>query len=592
MKRSLVSGFGLGVLLALGLVTQGCSNDAGGAGGKGGATASGGTTTSAGGTASPSGGASSTGGTTASAGGTARPSGGANSTGGTTASAGGTTASPGGTTAPSGGATTASGGTTTPSGGTTSAGGTTKASGGTSSSTGGATGASGGTTSSTGGSTSAAGGTTNATGGSTSATGGSTARTGGTTSATGGTTNVGGSTATGGTTKTGGTTAAGGAPAGGATGSGGCDVWVASDGNDSNPGTQASPVATLAHGYDLLCPPGTGVANGAACTGNLSTMCVKAGTYQLATRFQTKKTRMGTASRIITIQADPAATGKPVLDFSTQPQVKACDPGGTMSKSTLLDSAGTLAADQTNHGGVDLSADYYVFKGFEVKNANGWGISVQGQHIVVQDCDVHNNGDCGISIRAGSGYTNSGMNNTILNCDSHQNADAPCNGANADGFCAKENSATTGSGNVFDGCRSWDNADDGFDLYGWTSPVTVKNSWAFNMGATTAGSGSNGNGFKMGGDKVSAAHVMSNDFAFDNNQNKGGSHISDWAFTNNSNPAAMSCDKCGAWNNTNANGGDFQSITVQNRVTAAATSAKAAAVKRNADGSLPDITTL
>jgi hypothetical protein len=96
----------------------------------------------------------------------------------------------------------------------------------------------------------------------------------------------------------------------------------------------------------------------------------------------------------------------------------------------------------------------------------------------------------------------------------------------------------------------------------------------------------------MGGNKVSAAHVMSNDFGFDNNQNKGGSHISDWGVTNNSNPAAMTCDKCGAWNNTNSNGGDFQGVTVQNRVTASATSAKAAAAKRNADGSLPDITSL
>jgi hypothetical protein len=558
MNRSLVPGFGLGALLALGLVTSGCSSDAGngGAGGKGGATASGGMTTSAGGATSASGGATAAGGSTMSPGGTTAV--------GSTTPSGGSTAASVGSTAPSGGSTAATGGATVPSGGTTSAGGTTRASGGTLSTTGG-------TTAATVGSTSPAGGSTSATGGSTTRTGGTAGATGGSTSTAGGMTTAGGTTVTGGTTKTGGTTATGGAtstagsPAGGATNSGGCDIWVASDGNDSNPGTQASPAATLAHGYDLLCPPGTGAANGAVCTGSLSTMCVKAGTYQLAARFQTKKTRMGTASRIITIQADPAAASKPVLDFSTQSQIKACDPGGTMSKSTLLNSDGTLAADQTNHGGVDLSADYYLFKGFEIKNANGWGISVQGQHIVVQDCDVHNNGDCGISIRAGSGYANSGMNNTIVDCD---------------------------SGNVFDGCRSWDNADDGFDLYAWTSPVTVKNSWAFNMGATTAGSGSNGNGFKMGGNKVSAAHVMSNDFGFDNNQNKGGAHISDWAFTNNSNPAAMSCDKCGAWNNTNSNGGDFQSITVQNRVTAAATSAKAAAAKRNADGSLPDITTL
>jgi len=64
------------------------------------------------------------------------------------------------------------------------------------------------------------------------------------------------------------------------------------------------------------------------------------------------------------------------------------------------------------------------------------------------------------------------------------------------------------------------------------------------------------------------------------------------SFANNSNPEAMTCSKCGEWNNTNSNGGDFQSITVQNRVTASATSAKAAAAKRNPDGSLPDITTL
>jgi hypothetical protein len=573
MKRRLVLELGFAAVLALGLLTEGCSSDsngkAGGATGNAGTTAYGGSAqtggTPSGGTAVAAGGTTSVpGGTTAAAGGT--------SLGGTTAAAGGSTSA--------GGTTSASGSTTTPSGGTTSAGGTTQPSSATSSSGGGATGGS-----------SPAGRSTNATGGSM-RTGGTSSVTGGSTTSAGGTSTAGGSTATGGTGKTGGSTATGGSSAGGTTSSGGCDVWVASDGSDASPGTQASPVATLAHGYDLLCPPTTGAANGATCAGSLSTMCVKAGTYPLAARFQTKKTRMGTASRIITIQADPAATSKPVLDFTTQPQVKTCDPGGTMNKSTILNSDGSAAADQTNHGGVDLSADYYLFKGFEVKNANGWGISVQGQHITVQECDVHNNGDCGISIRAGSGYTDSGMNNTIVNCDSHQNADKPCNGANADGFCAKENSATAGSGNVFDGCRSWDNADDGFDFYGWTSPVTVKNSWAFNMGATTAGSGSNGNGFKMGGNKVSAAHVMSNDFAFDNNQDQGGSHISDWGFTNNSNPAAMTCSKCGAWNNTNSNGGDFQSITVQNRVTASATSAKAAAAKRNPDGSLPDIATL
>ncbi len=127
--------------------------------------------------------------------------------------------------------------------------------------------------------------------------------------------------------------------------------------------------------------------------------------------------------------------------------------------------------------------------------------------------------------------------------DSYHNHDERCDGANADAFGAKKG---TGVGNVFDGCRSWDNSDDGYDLFAWTSPVTIKNSWAFNMGATTAGSQSNGNGFKMGGNDVSAKHVMSSLFAFYNNGD--GGHKADWGFTNNSNPASMTCAGCGAWN--------------------------------------------
>ena len=112
---------------------------------------------------------------------------------------------------------------------------------------------------------------------------------------------------------------------------------------------------------------------------------------------------------------------------------------------------------------------------------------------------MHNNGDCGISIRSGSGIATSGSFNTVLNCDSHQNADTACQGANADGLCAKEGQ---GAGNVFDGCRSWDNADDGIDLFAWPDPITVQelagcSAWARPPPASM----SNGNGFKMGGNK-------------------------------------------------------------------------------------------
>jgi pectate disaccharide-lyase len=298
-------------------------------------------------------------------------------------------------------------------------------------------------------------------------------------------------------------------------------------------------------------------------------MCLKAGTYALATRIEFKKTRMGTAGRIITMMADPAAATKPILNFATQPRL-AC---------------GVEPTDKNQYG-IDIGADYYKVQGLEIANANDSGILIQGAHDTVQDCDVHDSGDTGILISSSSGYTGSGTNETILDCDSHHNDDTQCDGSNADGFGAKKGS---GTGNVFDGCRSWDNADDGFDFFAWTDVVTVKNSWAFGQGASTAGTGSNGNGFKMGGDKVSAAHVMSNCFAFDNNETAGGSHVSDWGFTNNSNPASIKCTGCGAWNNK---GGSFQSITHTGDVTASATTAKASAAKRNADGSLPAITSL
>jgi hypothetical protein len=366
--------------------------------------------------------------------------------------------------------------------------------------------------------------------------------------------------APGGSSGTGGAVAAGGH-------SGPCDIWVSPTGLDTNPGTVDMPVATPQHAYDLVCPGQVGAANGDVCSGTLSTMCLKEGTYKLATRIEFKKTRMGTATRIITMMADPAATTKPILDFSGQPRL-ACGDNPT----------------DKNIYGIDIGADWYRVKGLEVANSNDSGILVQGAHDFVEECDVHDSADTGVLISSSSGYTGSGTYETILNTDSHHNNDPQCMGANADGFGAKKG---TGVGNVFDGCRSWDNADDGWDFFAWTSPVTVKNSWAFNMGGTTAGSMSNGNGFKMGGDSVSAAHTMMNCFAFDNNGN--GGHKADWGFTNNSNPATITCTGCGAWNNM---GGAFQSISHTGDVTYSTTAAKAAAAKRTATGALPAISTL
>ena len=491
-------------------------------------------------------------------GGASSATGGSTGTGGGLGTGGASSGTGGSSSTGTGGASTGTGGSSsTATGGSTGSGGSTTGTGGSGTGMAGASGKGGAT--GTGGTTTGSGGTTTATGGqggtNGKGTGGS--GTGGTTTGTGG---MGGK-------GTGGTGTGGSATGGAAGASGPCDIWVATNGNDANPGTAALPVATPQAGYELLCPGVSGAANGDPCSGTLKTMCLKAGTYKLATRIEFKKTRMGTASRVITMMADPAATTRPILDFSSQPRL-AC---------------GVEPSDKNQYG-IDIGADYYKVQGLEIANANDSGILIQGAHDTIQNCDVHDSGDTGILISSSSGYTGSGTYETILDCDSHHNDDTQCDGSNADGFGAKKGS---GAGNVFDGCRSWDNSDDGFDFYAWTDVVTVKNSWAFGQGGSTAGTGSNGNGFKMGGDKVSAAHVMSSCFAFDNNETAGGSHVSDWGFTNNSNPATIKCTGCGAWNNK---GGSFQSISHSGDVTASTTTAKASAAKRNADGSLPDIT--
>jgi hypothetical protein len=74
--------------------------------------------------------------------------------------------------------------------------------------------------------------------------------------------------------------------------------------------------------------------------------------------------------------------------------------------------------------------------------------------------------------------------NHILNCDLHHNWDTyfyagttPAPGENADGFgFHSRNPADTGT--VFRGCRSWWNADDGWDFINSYAPALVEDSWA------------------------------------------------------------------------------------------------------------------
>jgi hypothetical protein len=280
-------------------------------------------------------------------------------------------------------------------------------------------------------------------------------------------------------------------------------------------------------------------------------------------RLEFKKTRMGTASNRLILQGDPNSTTRPIFDFRTQTRL-AC------------------GANPDNIGGLTVNADYVTVKNLVVRGANDTGVLVQGTQGLIEHVLTYECADTGIRIGSGSGYTGSGTNNTIRNCDSHSNYDVQCQGENADGFAIKEG---TGTGNVFTGCRAWNNTDDGFDLFAWTSTVRIENSWAFDQSRTTSDTGSDGNGFKLGGNNVSATHTLVSLYAVGNSRNTGN------GFTENSNPASMTCTGgCAAWGNkVNVDSiGGVSTTAVGN----ANVTNMAADTARNADGSLKSISSL
>ncbi|MBO0722384.1 MAG: right-handed parallel beta-helix repeat-containing protein, partial [Blastocatellia bacterium] len=129
---------------------------------------------------------------------------------------------------------------------------------------------------------------------------------------------------------------------------------------------------------------------------------------------------------------------------------------------------------------------------------------------------------------------------------SYDNYD-PDNGEDADGFACK---LTTGPGNVFRGCISHNNIDDGWDLYtksdtGPISPVTIEDCVSYNNGMLSTGNTTNdsdGNGFKLGGEDIPVNHIVRRSIAFGNKKH---------GFTYNSNPGSITVT-----NNTSYNNGD------------------------------------
>jgi len=153
--------------------------------------------------------------------------------------------------------------------------------------------------------------------------------------------------------------------------------YVAPDGNDGNPGTEAQPFRTISQGVSV------------AQAGD--TVYVREGTYYERVRISSS----GTADNPIVISAYPGE--RPVIDAEYQ--------GGSYDFA------------------VTIQGGYIIFDGFEVKRGVG-GVQAVGHHVTVRNVNCHHNLGSGIQVNGDYGL--------VENCDVWRNCLANENGQNAD----------------------------------------------------------------------------------------------------------------------------------------------------------------
>ncbi len=250
------------------------------------------------------------------------------------------------------------------------------------------------------------------------------------------------------------------------------NIYVAPHGQASNDGSQAAPL-DLATALQLLAPGGT--------------VHVLDGVYP----------------RAITL---PVAVSGVAQQLKT---LRAVNPGAVVFKGHKF----------------SLDASYWHLKDIVVTGSpdRTVGMQVSGSFNTMENVTTHHNGNTGllISTREKLGPALWPRHNLVLNSESHHNQDSPMK--DADGFAAK---LGVGVGNIFRGCISHHNVDDGWDLFnkiedGPNGPVQIENSIAYENGS---------NGFKLGGEAQMVENSLQGSLAFHNKLD---------GITDNFNPGAL-----------------------------------------------------
>ncbi|TPQ18159.1 right-handed parallel beta-helix repeat-containing protein [Streptomyces sporangiiformans] len=281
-------------------------------------------------------------------------------------------------------------------------------------------------------------------------------------------------------------------------------IVVAVSGDDSAPGTLARPLRTIQKAVDKARPG--------------DVIAVRGGTYGLTDNITV--TTSGTASQPISLEAYQGE--RVVIDGEKLP-ASHTPVGGSIPRA--------------ERGAVHQEASYWRMSGLEIVNGP-YGIYCDGcNNNVFSRLTTHDNYESGFQLQGAS------SNNQILNLDSYGNRDPRKNGESADGLAIKEGS---GTGNVVRGARLWNNVDDGFDAWKFTSPIVIEDTITYGNGFNRwnfpdfAG---DGNGFKMGGGSPApaVAHTLRNSVAFKNAKH---------GITDNGNPGALALSRNSTFRNT------------------------------------------
>ena len=145
-------------------------------------------------------------------------------------------------------------------------------------------------------------------------------------------------------------------------------------------------------------------------------------------------------------------------------------------------------------GGIIISGNRNTICNLNIFDSERQGILISGHHNKIKNVLIARCEDAGLQI------FNGGHHNKIINCNSCYNSN---DRGSADGFACKLGS---GKGNIFIGCSSYNNGDDGFDLFAAAASVKLKKCEAYANSKNGTGSGFKLGGFKKTDDLRSTIH--------------------------------------------------------------------------------------